>query len=32
MAFEERIALIIESEKIFSTLKNIFEMNWKLLG
>lgn len=28
IAFEEQIGLIIESEKIFITLKSIFEMNW----
>lgn len=28
VAFEEKIGLIIESEKIFNTLKSIFEMNW----
>ncbi|MFA5961351.1 MAG: helix-turn-helix domain-containing protein [Parcubacteria group bacterium] len=31
MAFEEQIGLIIESEKIFNTLKSIFEINWKAL-
>lgn len=28
MAWEEKIGLIIESEKIYTTLKSIFEMNW----
>jgi sugar-specific transcriptional regulator TrmB len=32
MAFEEQIGLIIESEKIFNTLKSIFEINWKSLA
>lgn len=32
MAFEEQIGLIIESEKIFNTLRSIFEINWKALG
>lgn len=31
-AFDEKIALIIESEKIYSTLKSIFEMSWENLG
>lgn len=31
MAFEEKISLIIESRKIFNTLKSIFEMNWEKL-
>lgn len=31
MAFEEKIGLIIESQKIFNTLKSIFELNWKSL-
>lgn len=31
MSFEEKLSLIIESKKIFNTLKSIFEMNWKLL-
>lgn len=31
MAFEEQMGLIIESEKIFNTLKSIFELNWKVL-
>lgn len=30
-AFEEKIALIIESEKIYTTLKSIFEMSWESL-
>jgi sugar-specific transcriptional regulator TrmB len=32
MAFEEEIGLIIESEKIYNTLKSIFEINWKALA
>jgi sugar-specific transcriptional regulator TrmB len=32
MAFEERIGLIIESPKIFNTLKNIFNSMWKELN
>jgi sugar-specific transcriptional regulator TrmB len=28
VAFEEKIGLIIESEKIYNTLKSIFEINW----
>lgn len=31
MAFEEKIAMIIESEKVFNTLKSIFELNWNSL-
>lgn len=31
MSFEEKIALIIESKKIYNTLKSIFELNWKSL-
>lgn len=31
MSFKEQIGLIIESEKIYNTLKSIFEMNWKML-
>lgn len=31
MAFAEKIGLIIESEKIYKTLKSIFEMNWAAL-
>ena len=31
MSFEEKIGLIIESKKIYNTLKSIFEMNWKML-
>ncbi|MCK9378755.1 MAG: BlaI/MecI/CopY family transcriptional regulator [Candidatus Moranbacteria bacterium] len=31
MAFEEKIGLIIESEKIYTTLKSIFLMNWSSL-
>jgi sugar-specific transcriptional regulator TrmB len=29
-SFQEKIALIIESEKIFITLKSIFELNWTI--
>lgn len=32
MSFEEGFGMIIESKKIFDTLKNIFEMNWKALA
>ncbi|MDD5083910.1 MAG: helix-turn-helix domain-containing protein [Candidatus Moranbacteria bacterium] len=32
LSFEEKIALIIESEKIYSTLKSIFELQWGSLG
>jgi sugar-specific transcriptional regulator TrmB len=31
MSFKEKIGLIIESEKIYKTLKSIFEMNWQML-
>ena len=31
IAFEEKIGLIIESEKIYITMKSIFELNWSLL-
>jgi len=31
VAFEENIGIIIESAKIFNTLKSIFEMNWRAL-
>jgi sugar-specific transcriptional regulator TrmB len=31
MSFKEQLGLIIESEKIFNTLKSIFELNWKML-
>jgi HTH-type transcriptional regulator, sugar sensing transcriptional regulator len=31
ISFEEKFALIIESEKIFFSLKNIFELMWKML-
>ena len=31
MAFKEQIGLIVESEKIYNTLKSIFELNWKML-
>lgn len=31
MSFSEKISLIIESEKIFSTLKSIFELQWLML-
>ncbi|MFH1030306.1 MAG: helix-turn-helix domain-containing protein [bacterium] len=30
--FNEKIGLIIESEKIYMTIKSIFEMNWEALG
>lgn len=29
MSFSEKLGLIIESKKIFATLKSIFEMNWE---
>lgn len=32
MSFQEKIGLIIESKKIYITLKSIFEMNWKNIG
>jgi sugar-specific transcriptional regulator TrmB len=32
MSFKENLGLIIESEKIYTTLKTIFELNWKMLG
>lgn len=32
MSFKEQIGLIIESEKIYNTLKSIFEINWKALN
>ncbi|OGF20384.1 hypothetical protein A2Y83_03475 [Candidatus Falkowbacteria bacterium RBG_13_39_14] len=32
VAFEEKIGLIIESEKIYITLKSVFEINWEALG
>lgn len=32
MSFEEKFGMIIESKKIFDTLKNIFEMNWHSLA
>lgn len=32
MAFAEGIGLIIESEKIFNTLRSVFEINWRALG
>lgn len=32
MSFSEKIGLIIESQKIFTTLKSIFEMNWKSIA
>lgn len=32
MVFQEQIGLIIESHKLYNTLKSIFEMNWKALG
>jgi hypothetical protein len=28
VSFEEKIGLIVESEKIYGTLKSIFEINW----
>lgn len=31
MSFKEGLGLIIESDKIYTTLKSIFEMNWKML-
>lgn len=31
MSFKEEIGLIIESKKIYNTLKSIFEMNWRTL-
>ena len=31
MSFKEQLGLIIESEKIYTTLKSIFELNWKML-
>jgi hypothetical protein len=31
MSFKEQLGLIIESEKIFNTLKSIFELNWRML-
>lgn len=31
MSFEEELGLIIESEKIFHTLKSIFELQWEML-
>lgn len=30
MSFGEKIGLIIESQKIYTTLKSIFEMNWQM--
>lgn len=32
LSFEEKVGLIIESEKIYATLKSIFEMNWMALS
>jgi sugar-specific transcriptional regulator TrmB len=32
MSFEEGFGMVIESKKIFDTLRNIFEMNWKSLA
>lgn len=32
MAFDEKIGLIIESQKIYNTLKSIFEVYWQMLG
>jgi sugar-specific transcriptional regulator TrmB len=31
MSFDEKFGMIIESQKIFETLRSIFEMNWKAL-
>lgn len=31
MSFKEQLGLIVESEKIYNTLKSIFELNWKML-
>lgn len=31
MSFEEKLGLIIESKKIYNTLKNIFEIMWEML-
>lgn len=32
MSFEEKIGLIIESQKIYTTLKSIFEINWNSIA
>jgi len=32
LAFKEKIGLIIESQKIFNTLKSIFDSHWERLG
>jgi HTH-type transcriptional regulator, sugar sensing transcriptional regulator len=32
MSFSEKIGLIIESQKIFTTLKSVFEMNWNSIA
>lgn len=32
MSFSEKIGLIVESQKIFTTLKSIFEMNWNSIA
>jgi HTH-type transcriptional regulator, sugar sensing transcriptional regulator len=32
MSFSEKIGLIIESQKIYTTLKSIFEMNWNSIA
>ena len=32
MSFKEQFGLIIESKKIYNTLKSIFEMNWNSLA
>jgi hypothetical protein len=32
MAFGEQMGLVIESQKIYKTLKSIFELNWKSLS
>jgi sugar-specific transcriptional regulator TrmB len=32
MAFEERIGLVVESKKLWETLKSIFDIHWRTLG
>lgn len=32
MSFKEQFGLIVESKKIFNTLKSIFELNWRMLA
>lgn len=32
MSFEEGFAMVVESKKIYDTLRNIFEMNWRSLA